>query len=77
MADGQGEQIPETQYARSADGTNLAYQITGDGALELVYLHGATMLIDLLSDDPGFVRLRRWLGTFSSTLWFMVFSTRQ
>jgi class 3 adenylate cyclase len=60
---------PETHYARSADGTNLAYQMSGDGALDLVYLHGATMPIDLLSDDPGFVRLRRRLGTFSRTLW--------
>jgi class 3 adenylate cyclase/pimeloyl-ACP methyl ester carboxylesterase len=61
--------IPETRYARSADGTNLAYQMSGDGPLDVVFLpHGIP--IDLLPDDPGFFRLRRRLGTFSRTVWF-------
>jgi class 3 adenylate cyclase len=62
---------PKTHYARSADGTNLAYQMSGDGALELVFVP-ASVPIDLLSDDPGFVRLRRRLETFSRTVWFDV-----
>jgi len=32
---------PETHYARSADGTNLAYQVTGDSPLQLVFLQVA------------------------------------
>jgi class 3 adenylate cyclase len=60
----------ETQYARSADGTNLAYQVSGDGPLDLVFVHGIAVPIDLLSEDPGFVRLRRRLETFSRTVWF-------
>src|SRR5262249_46841194 len=60
---------PETRFARSADGTPLAYQLSGAGPLQLVFCHWAPP-IDLLSDDPGFVRLRRRLGTFSRTLWF-------
>jgi class 3 adenylate cyclase len=60
---------PETHYARSADGTNLAYQVSGDGPLELVFLYGAGP-IDLLAEDPGFVRVRRRLGSFSRTVWF-------
>lgn len=59
----------ETQYTRSADGTNLAYQVTGDWPLDLVFLHVAYP-IDLLSEDPGFDRLRRRLATFSRTVWF-------
>jgi class 3 adenylate cyclase len=59
---------PKTQYTRSADGTNLAYQMSGDGPLELVFVP-ASVPIDLLSDDPGFVRLRRRLETFSRTVW--------
>jgi pimeloyl-ACP methyl ester carboxylesterase len=62
--------IPETRYTRSADGTNLAYQVTGDGPLDLVFLHGAGIPIDLLSEDPGIIRVRRRLGTFSRTVWF-------
>jgi class 3 adenylate cyclase len=61
---------PETHYTRSADGTNLAYQLSGDGPLELVFLIGVPIPIDLLSEDPGFVRVRKRLGTFSRTLWF-------
>ena len=61
---------PETQYTRSADGTNLAYQVSGDGALEVVFDIATGVPIDVLSEDPGFVRVRRRLGTFSRTLWF-------
>jgi pimeloyl-ACP methyl ester carboxylesterase len=61
---------PETRYTRSADGTNLAYQVSGDGPLELVFVQRSGIPIDLLSEDPGFVRVRKRLGTFSRTLWF-------
>jgi class 3 adenylate cyclase len=61
---------PATHYTRSADGTNLAYQVSGDGPLELVFLHGNAIPIDLLSEDPGFVRFNKRLGRFSRTLWF-------
>jgi class 3 adenylate cyclase len=60
---------PETHYTRSADGTNLAYQVSGDGPLDLVFCHWAPP-IDFLSEDPGFIRVRRRLGSFSRTLWF-------
>jgi hypothetical protein len=60
---------PETRYTRSADGTNLAYQVSGAGPLDLVFMHGG-LPIDLLSEDPGFLRVRRRLGTFSRTVWF-------
>jgi class 3 adenylate cyclase len=63
---------PETRYTRSADGTNLAYQVTGDGPLDLVFLHGSAIPIDLLSEEPGFIRVRRRLASFSRTLWFDV-----
>jgi class 3 adenylate cyclase len=59
---------PETHYTRSADGTTLAYQVSGDGPVDLVFLNTA-LPIDLLSEDPGFIRLRKRLGTFSRTVW--------
>jgi class 3 adenylate cyclase len=61
---------PETHYTRSADGTNLAYQVSGDGPLGLVFVPSAGIPIDLLSEDPGFLRLRKRLGTFSRTVWW-------
>jgi class 3 adenylate cyclase len=59
----------ETQYVHSADGTSLAFKVSGDGPLQLVFLNRVHP-IDLLSDDAGFVRLQRRLGTFSRTVWF-------
>jgi hypothetical protein len=44
---------PETHYTRSADGTNLAYQVSGHGPPGMVFLPGTAIPIDLLSDDPG------------------------
>jgi class 3 adenylate cyclase len=61
---------PETHHTRSADGTNLAYQVSGDGPPDLLFLHGVALPIDLLSEDPGFVRFRRRLDSFSRTIWF-------
>jgi hypothetical protein len=60
---------PETRYARSADGTSLAYQVSGDGPLDLVFFHWAPPT-DFLTDDAGFLRVRRRLDTFSRTVWF-------
>jgi class 3 adenylate cyclase len=61
---------PETRYTRSADGTNLAYQVSGDGPLDLMFLVGGPFPIDVLLEDPGFVRIRRRLGSFCRILWF-------
>jgi class 3 adenylate cyclase/pimeloyl-ACP methyl ester carboxylesterase len=60
---------PETRYARSADGTLLAYQVSGDGPLDLVFCEWAVP-IDVQSEDPGYLRFRRRLGSFSRTVWF-------
>jgi hypothetical protein len=43
---------PETRYARSADGTHLAYQVSGDGPLDLVFDNASGVPTDLLSEDP-------------------------
>jgi hypothetical protein len=60
---------PETRYTRSADGTNLVYQVSGDAPLEVVFLHSSAIPTDLLPEDPGFVRVRRRLDSFSRTMW--------
>jgi class 3 adenylate cyclase len=60
---------PATSYARSADGTALAYQVTGDGPFDLAVLLGHAVPTDLMWDDPGLVRIRRRLGAFCRTIW--------
>jgi class 3 adenylate cyclase len=61
---------PETRYTRSADGTNLAYRVNGDGPLDLVFVQRTGIPIDLVSEDPGLSRVRNRLGSFSHTVWF-------
>jgi class 3 adenylate cyclase len=61
---------PETHYTRSADGTNLAYQLSGHGPVEVVFDNASGVPIDLLWEEPGLVRFRRRLDSFSRTLWF-------
>jgi hypothetical protein len=60
---------PETRYTRAADGTNIAYQVSGDGRVELAVFH-SPYPIDLMSEDPYFVRLRKRLDAFSRTVWY-------
>ena len=60
---------PETRYVRLGDGTNLAYQQSGAGPLDLVWM-GTGIPIDLLWEDPGFIRLSKRLGRFSRTIWW-------
>ena len=63
-------ELHESHYARSADGTKIAFHVTGDGPRDLVILGGGTIPFDLLWDDPGFLRLSRRLSTFCRTIWF-------
>jgi pimeloyl-ACP methyl ester carboxylesterase len=60
---------PETHYTRSADGTNLAYQVSGNGPTDMIFVNAA-IPVDLLPEDPSFIRFRRRLDTFSRTVWF-------
>jgi hypothetical protein len=33
-----GVNVPETRYAKTADGVHIAYQLLGDGPVDLVYV---------------------------------------
>jgi len=63
-------EVSETQYARSADDTRLAYQVAGDGPLDVLVVPGLEFPVDLASDEPGLVRFRRRMSTFSRNAWF-------
>ena len=59
-----------TRYVETADGISLAYRITGDGPLDLVWIAGLGYPGELVADEPGFVHLARRLGAFSRTIWY-------
>ena len=62
-------EIPETHYARSAD-VNIAYQVFGAGALDLVYVPGWVSHVEETWDDPEHAAVLRRLGSFARVIVF-------
>jgi class 3 adenylate cyclase/alpha-beta hydrolase superfamily lysophospholipase len=54
--------LPETRYARTADGTHVAYQINGDGPIDIVLLRAWHSNLDHDWDDPVLAGVHRRLG---------------
>lgn len=61
---------PRTQYARSLDGINIAYQVLGDGPVDLIFLSGCFSHVDGRWELPQFARFLNELATFSRVLIF-------
>ncbi|MGH2637105.1 MAG: alpha/beta fold hydrolase, partial [Actinomycetota bacterium] len=61
--------VPETRYARSGD-LNVAYQVVGEGPLDLVYVHGWVSNVDLVWDEPAYARFLDRLASFSRLILF-------
>jgi pimeloyl-ACP methyl ester carboxylesterase len=47
---------PRTHYARSAGDVNIAYQVHGDGPVDLVLLTGLLSNVETLWEEPGLAR---------------------
>lgn len=62
-------QQPSTQYTKAPDGVRLAYQVTGDGPLDLVMVLGFAYPIDLLWENADFLHFADGLRRFSRTIW--------
>jgi class 3 adenylate cyclase len=57
--------VPETHYVRRSDGVSIAYQVFGEGSVDLVCVPGCCSHLDLQWKDPGHSRFLRRLGTFA------------
>ncbi|UVC18245.1 alpha/beta fold hydrolase [Mesorhizobium onobrychidis] len=55
---------PATHYVKSA-GINIAYQVTGDGPVDLIYVPGWVSNLDLAWSSPRFSHVLHRLGAFS------------
>jgi pimeloyl-ACP methyl ester carboxylesterase len=60
---------PETRYARSGE-VNIAYQVVGDGPLDLVYVPGWVSNVELMWDDPAMAQFIDRLASFSRVILF-------
>ncbi|HYG80125.1 MAG TPA: alpha/beta fold hydrolase [Pyrinomonadaceae bacterium] len=61
--------VPETKYARSGD-VNIAYQVLGNGPLDLVFVMGWISHLEYFWRDPSFARFLRRLASFSRLILF-------
>jgi pimeloyl-ACP methyl ester carboxylesterase len=62
--------LPETRYAKTADGVHIAHQVIGDGPVDLVFVMGWTTNIEAMWDEPSFARFLTRLASFSRLILF-------
>ena len=60
---------PETHYAKSGE-INIAYQVVGNGPLDLVFVPGFISHLDLQWADPRIARFLEKLASFSRLILF-------
>jgi class 3 adenylate cyclase/pimeloyl-ACP methyl ester carboxylesterase len=61
--------LPVTQYARSG-GVNIAYQVVGDGALDLVWIPSMAHHVELAWESPAHARFLNRLASISRLIVF-------
>ncbi len=61
--------VPETRYARSGE-VHIAYQVVGDGPLDLVYVPAFISNLELQWEDPAQTRYLERLSSFSRLIMF-------
>ena len=64
-----GFERPRTRYARSGD-TSIAYQVLGDGPIDLVFVMGWVSHLDYFWAEPDFARFLARLASFSRLILF-------
>ena len=62
--------IPETRYAKAADGVHIAYQVVGEGPVDLVWVMGWTSNIEAMWEEPNLARFLSTLASFSRLILF-------
>ena len=56
---------PETRYARTSDDVSIAYQVVGNGPVDLVWIPGYVSHVEFAWTHPPLVRLYQWIASFS------------
>ena len=62
--------VPETKYVKTPDGVHIAYQVFGDGPIDLACVIGWMTNIEAMWDEPAFARMLAQLGSFSRVILF-------
>jgi pimeloyl-ACP methyl ester carboxylesterase len=62
--------IPETRYAKTSDGIHIAYQVLGDGPIDLVYVGPWVTHIEYRWELPQYASYLRRMASFSRLIMF-------
>ena len=62
--------IPQTRYAKTVDGVHIAYQVVGEGHVDLVFVMGWTSNVEAMWEEPSLARFLSRLSSFSRLILF-------
>ncbi len=60
----------DTRYARAPAGHHLAYQVAGEGPLDLLVVQSTFVPVDSIDEEPSLARFHRRLASFSRVITF-------
>ncbi len=66
---GTAMRVPATQFAMAGD-TNIAYQVIGDGPVDVVWAWGLASSIETFWDDPSLAAFLRRISEFGRLILF-------
>ena len=66
------DEVPQTRYTRSGD-VNIAYQVVGDGPIDMVFVMGWVSHLEMFWAEPSFAR---FLGRLSAMSRLILFDKR-
>jgi hypothetical protein len=61
--------LPETRYAQSGD-VNIAYQVMGEGRIDIIVVPGLTSNVEMFHELPGYTATLRRLAKFARVVTF-------
>jgi class 3 adenylate cyclase len=62
--------IPQIRYVRSSGDARIAYQVTGDGPLDLVFVSGFVSNLEAYWEEPAFAHVFERMGSFARVALF-------
>jgi len=62
--------VPETRYAVTSGGDRVAFQVVGDGPVDVLVTRQPSFPVDLMWDEPRLVHLLTRLSAFCRHIWF-------
>ena len=63
-------EVPETRYATTSGGDQVAFQVIGDGPVDVLIGRPPMFPVDLMWDEPRLAHFLNRLSSFSRHIWF-------